>query len=150
MSDIRAVLVEVLAGADDDTIDYFESMIDGNELDEDEMVETLSPFLEGYGITEDEDSSKSLVGTLCTRLRSMGVTDQDKEKDAVQLLDKITVIDQEVVSDKEKAVLDSVFGTASLTHSLTHFITQLHHSIHHSLTYSLTVRCSCMITELHL
>eukprot|EP00603_Paraphysomonas_imperforata_P005668 CAMPEP_0114448062 /NCGR_PEP_ID=MMETSP0103-20121206/20116_1 /TAXON_ID=37642 ORGANISM="Paraphysomonas imperforata, Strain PA2" /NCGR_SAMPLE_ID=MMETSP0103 /ASSEMBLY_ACC=CAM_ASM_000201 /LENGTH=62 /DNA_ID=CAMNT_0001620035 /DNA_START=39 /DNA_END=223 /DNA_ORIENTATION=+ len=61
MSEIRDVLSEVLDGADDDTIDYFESMIDGNELEEDVMIETLSPFLEGYGITDDEEGSKALV-----------------------------------------------------------------------------------------
>ena len=108
---IRAVLCEVLEGADSDTIDYFFSMINENELEEDVMVETLSPFLEAYGVTQDEVESQALVGVLCDRLRGLGVTDHDKESDnAVQLLDKVTVIDQDVVSDKEKAVLDSVFG----------------------------------------
>ena len=117
MSEIRAVLVDVLEGVDDDTIDYFESMIDGNELEEDVMVETLSQFLEGYGITEDEEGSKALVSKLCTRLRSMGVTDADTEKDAIQLLDKVTVIEQDVVSEKEKAVQDSIFGEYDYTSS---------------------------------
>jgi hypothetical protein len=110
MSEIRAVLVDVLEGVDDDTIDYFESMIDGNELEEDVMVDTLSQFLEGYGITEDEEGSKALVSKLCTRLRNMGVTDVDTEKDSIQLLDKVTVIEQDVVSGKEKELMDSVFG----------------------------------------
>ena len=112
MSEIRAVLVEVMKGVDDDTIDYFESMIDGNELEEDVMVETLSQFLEGYGITEDEEGSKALVSTMCARLREMGVTDLDKDKDSIQLLDKVTVIEQDVVSGKEKELMDSVFGNA--------------------------------------
>ena len=110
MSDIRSVLVEVLQGVDDDTIDYFESMIDGNELEEEVMVDTLSQFLEGYGITESEEESKELVGKLCCRLRYMGVTDVEKEDDEVQLLEKVTMIEQDMMSDKEKAVMDSVFG----------------------------------------
>lgn len=116
MAEIRAALVDVLDGVDDDTIDYFESMIDGNELEEEVMVETLSPFLEGYGITEDEDGSRALVSKLCARLRNMGVTDVDTEKDAIQLLDKVTIIDQDVVSGKEKELMDSVFGMWSDIH----------------------------------
>lgn len=62
MASVRDVLVSVLIGADDDTLDYFESMISSDEgMDESTMYETLPEFIQGYGIAESEADATSLV-----------------------------------------------------------------------------------------
>lgn len=110
MSSISTALREVLQGVDEDTLQYFEAMVgEEEELDEQQLTASLAPFLEEYGISSGEEESRTLVGALCERLRGMGVADA-KEEEELKLLERVTVMDQDVVSGKEKAVLDSVFG----------------------------------------
>ena len=54
-----------------------------------------------------------MVKKLCSRLRKVGVTDVKKgdTTDEIQLLDQVKIMETEsVMTEKEKAVLDSFYG----------------------------------------
>jgi ATP-binding cassette, subfamily F, member 3 len=113
MSDVRNVLSDVLVGLDSEALDYFEGMISDNGIQDDEsMEETFGPFIESYGLAEDEEKAKLIVKDLCHRLRNLGIADKE-DVNAVTLLDNIVSISERsktMISETERAALDSMWG----------------------------------------
>jgi len=73
-NDVQRVLSDTLNGIDQDTSDYFCGMImDTDGVNEEELQETLAPFLESYGLADTEEDAKEKCSILCAALRLLGM-----------------------------------------------------------------------------
>ena len=116
---VRKAIEETLHGVDEDALEYFQSFIVGSSgsMDEEELGETLVPFIESYGLAEDEDAAKSLCATLCAKLRDLGVEDKsvDMGKDGPQMLNKAVTMNSSLLSAAEQDALnDSAWGFSAI------------------------------------
>lgn len=110
---IRKILEEVLTGLDSEALDYFEGMIIENGLQDDEsMQETLGPFIESYGLAENEDDAMIIIKDLYNKLKNIGILTKEEDH-GVKLLDNVVSISERsktMISDTERAALDSMWG----------------------------------------
>jgi ATP-binding cassette, subfamily F, member 3 len=113
MSDVRKVLGDVLVGLDSEALDYFEGMINDTGIQDDEsMEETFGPFIESYGLAENEEKAKLIVKDLCNRLRNIGIEDKE-DVNGVTLLDNMVSMSERsktMISETERAALDNMWG----------------------------------------
>jgi len=117
---IKLILTELLPGIDQDTIEYFYSLINETDVINNETVikETLVPFIESYGIADSEAGAELICSQIFKRLSSiMESSNSGGGKktgyDDVHLLDKmitLSVATQNTFSETEKAALDSMWG----------------------------------------
>lgn len=112
---IRTVLESVLPDVDTDTLEYFEGIIsENNNMDESSMNETLGPFLESYGIANNESSSRKICSQICTMLQSAGMNREANAKDDDPVMfDKavnFSNMSKTLISDTEQAAIDSLWG----------------------------------------
>lgn len=117
---IKMILTENLPGIDQDTIEYFYSLINETDVINNESIikETLVPFIESYGIADSEENA----GLICSQIfkclsslimNSSGGGKKTSSGDEVQLLDKminLSVTTQNTFSQTEQAALDSMWG----------------------------------------
>lgn len=117
--DIKSILTELLPGIDQDTIEYFYSLISETDVISNETVikETLVPFIESYGLADSEESAGLICSQIFLRLSALvgsnGTGKKASPGDEVQLLDKVvtlSVATQKTFSQTEQAALDSMWG----------------------------------------
>lgn len=116
--DLYSILIESLPGLDEDTTEYFSSiLVDGSCLnDETTIKESLVPFLESYGFAADEFSANELCSQLISKIKSSGINHGSKSSsnpDEVQLLNKVmslSSVSNSAFSETEKAALDTLWG----------------------------------------
>lgn len=108
---IRQVLEEVLVGLDDDALEYFEGMI-GEGMDDESIRDTLSPFIESYGLASDDEGLSILISRLCSRLREIGVKEQDIDKGPCLLGTSINLGEKSksMISETEQVAIDTMWG----------------------------------------
>ena len=90
-------------------------VVDSGTIDEPTIKETLAPFIESYGLVPSLEDAELVCEALCTRLRTMGLRDEDKSADleAPKLLDNVVVISEvanSAFSAEEQATLDTLWG----------------------------------------
>lgn len=115
---VRGVLQSVLQGIDEDTLEYFTSMLEDADyqIDKESLHETLAPFIESYGLAEDSDRAVAMCDEICDQLRAMGVKDDDKSnraEDAPQLLEKAVKLNDvanSTLSEAEQAQVEKMWG----------------------------------------
>lgn len=114
---IKEVLTSLLEGIDTDALDYFTSMVlDNGAVKEEELTESLAPFIESYGLVEDSAGAEKVCHELCKRLRSMGMQEDDGEGGAsttTALLDKPFVLAEVTrgqISEADQETIDTLWG----------------------------------------
>jgi ATP-binding cassette subfamily F protein 3 len=109
----RAVLKANLPSIDDDTLDYFESMIEsGESITKESMKETLAPFIESYGLAQDLESAEKICEDIVSQMEGL-VTVVSSDADMPMLLEKAVVLNDVTkshLSAEEKATVDTLWG----------------------------------------
>ncbi len=109
----RKVLRDNLPSIDDDTLDYFESMIeDGESITKESMKETLAPFIESYGLAQDLEAAEKICEDIVNQMEGLVVVASNKA-DLPILLDKVVVLNDVTkshLSAEEKATVDTLWG----------------------------------------
>ena len=118
LESVKDILEEVLVGLDKDTIDYFSSLVfDGDSLnDEATIKETLVPFIESYGLVEDEQGAILKCDELIQKLKAIGITNNNNHFEEVHVLDKAINFNTTKLafSETERAALDTMWGFDSI------------------------------------
>jgi hypothetical protein len=120
MSDIRGVLQKCLPAIDDDTLDYFESMIQDTGYDDRETLkESLAPFIEGYGFAADLDAAGVICDDLCDNFRNMGISGKGNgDNDEPVLLDKAVHLQETIsINPDDREFNDNLWGFAAVRKS---------------------------------
>jgi ATP-binding cassette subfamily F protein 3 len=113
---VRLCLKDIFRDIDNDTLDYFQSIIlDAGTLDEESIKEMLVPFIESYGFATSNAEAESLCVTLCENLRSMGLSNKGNVSydDVPKLLEKSVVLGEvtnSVFSESEKRAIEKMWG----------------------------------------
>lgn len=109
----REVLKANLPSIDDDTLDYFESMIEmGESITKESMKETLAPFIESYGLAQDLESAEKICEDIVNQMEGLSAS-VSSEADLPILLDKAVVLNDVTkshLSAEEKATVDTLWG----------------------------------------
>ena len=111
-SDVRRILQELLPSIDENALEYFQTMVcDGNGIDEDNLKESLAPFIESFGLVADIKDAEVICTQLCCRLRNLGMKDEvvGEHTDTPKLLDKVTTFSSQL-SNTEQETLDTLWG----------------------------------------
>jgi hypothetical protein len=111
----KVILKKHLGDAiDDDTLEYFESMITSGSVTDEGLRETLAPFIESYGLAE----ADLISGRIVDELHELNIMDsRDDRSDVPQLLEK-SVLLSDVANNhldaQDKANLETLWGFANV------------------------------------
>lgn len=125
MAGCRDVLQKHLEGIDDDTLDYFESMLAAGSVTDETLRESLGPFIESYGWATSEEETDSLLGKVIDELTLLNVIGKaDDTNYAPQLLEKSVLLGEvanQQLSSEDKANLDKAWGFADVRKRIVEF-----------------------------
>jgi hypothetical protein len=117
---VKVILNELLPGIDDDTTDYFVSLITENfhsfKTDENVIRETLTPFIESYGISETAEGTDNICSSLFKRLNGADLVQLGQKTDEfdqpVKLSHAVTLssVTNQAFSQSEKAAINLMWG----------------------------------------
>lgn len=120
---VKLILANVFPTIDDDTLDYFASMIgDSNSYDATELKENLTPFIESYGLADDTDHAMIICDQLCIELSKMGINEDStmnvtnmngsKSNNEVKLLERSVILSDiaNSISESERQQVDTMWG----------------------------------------
>ena len=110
---VRAELSALLAGIDDDALSYFTGMVTEVGLDEEALGETLSPFIESYGLAESIEAAGKVCEELCRRLRAKGLKEEPTSTSS-ELLEKPLVLSEMHKSQMDRETIDTLWGFDSI------------------------------------
>lgn len=113
---IRKVLQEFLSNVDEDTLDYFESLVDTQSITKEGLKETLAPFIESYGLASSLEDAEDVCEKIVNQLEGIKLV-EDKQMDAPKLLDKAVLLSDVTKSHltaEEKATVDTLWGFESV------------------------------------
>ncbi|RYG69756.1 hypothetical protein EON64_01955 [archaeon] len=115
MADIKDIIQKHLIGVDDDTLEYFESMITSGSVKDQELRETLAPFIESYGLAASSEEADDLSAKIVNEMRDAGILgDKPEENDSSpRLLEKSVLLANaldSMMSAEDRANVEAMWG----------------------------------------
>lgn len=112
----REVLKSKLPSIDEDTLDYFDSMIDTESVTKEYMKETLAPFIESYGLADSLEDAEQICEDIVNQMEGLEISGSG-EHDMPTLLVKSVMLGDVAnshLSADEKATVDTLWGFESV------------------------------------
>lgn len=111
--DVRRVLKSLLPDIDENTEDYFQSIIMDAGCDKAGLKDIFAPFLESYGLTDSTAGAESICDEICDQLSGIGLQERKVVNDAPQLLEKSIVMSDVAknhLTEDEQNNIDTMWG----------------------------------------
>eukprot|EP01040_Poterioochromonas_malhamensis_P026610 gene26610-33496_t len=81
--ELKPVLMKFMPSIDDDTLDYFQSMVDTDAVTASSLKEALAPFIESYGYASSLEEAEQMCEEMLAHISGLKETvDEDDESPA--------------------------------------------------------------------
>eukprot|EP01039_Chlorochromonas_danica_P000241 gene241-259_t len=112
---VKSILTKHLSFMDDETIDYFESMVKEGGSTSAVFRDALAPFIESYDRTSTLEEANEFSAKVAQELVELGALKESEMNDGPQLLEKsvlLSAIADSHLSAEDKANVEAMWGLA--------------------------------------
>lgn len=107
--DFKTVLQKHMPSIDEDTLEYFQSMVDTNSVSAASLKEALAPFIESFGYAFSLDEAEEICDRILGDISGLR-EDVEEENDGPTVLEKSVLMSDATKSSLDQAQVDGMWG----------------------------------------
>lgn len=110
--ELKPVLKKFMPSIDDDTLDYFQSMVDTDAVTASSLKEALAPFIESYGYASSLEEAEQMCEEMLAHISGLKETVEEEDESPARLQRTVNMSDvaKTQLSAEEQAQVETLWG----------------------------------------